>query len=343
MRRPEGTLIFRYRSDQILNPEAGPGKVMEVTTGGILFSLARDAGLNLSFIHSSPGTGTRVASVDLAPLSGSKALRIALVWSPNETRVQVFDAENPERVVQGRGELSKKQLRVGKDGGIYQVGDEGLHVMGAEIYQGGKPILSPTALESWTMTLEGIRVLFTGRSDQGYLFEAVTSNLAIVMLVTGFEAYCKRRFLEVEDEGIEGDFQALAQKFLSAEERKRGMDGLIRKQAKNSGITPAAELVEERRIDFQNFERCKIAYKQAHGLGFGEDLGISNSVLGDLQRFIGYRHRIVHVSPLVTILNQEKVPPDDPVFPKRELVERAIQVFDEFIQALHRATLKLRP
>jgi len=42
------------------------------------------------------------------------------------------------------------------------------------------------------------------------------------------------------------------------------------------------------------------------------------------------------------MLNQPEVPPDEPVFPKKELGADAIKEFDDFIGKLHDATLKLR-
>ena len=60
-------------------------------------------------------------------------MKIALVWSPKETRLHVFDAENPERSVMGTGKPSKRQYRVGADGSVYQIGDEGVEVMGTSI------------------------------------------------------------------------------------------------------------------------------------------------------------------------------------------------------------------
>jgi hypothetical protein len=41
------------------------------------------------------------------------------------------------------------------------------------------------------------------------------------------------------------------------------------------------------------------------------------------------------------MLNQGRVPPEKPVFSKAELGQQALERFDEFIQALHRATLKV--
>jgi len=343
LKRPEGTFMFDYRFDGLFDPALGHGVLLEVATGAILFRLERDLDLHLHFIHSSPGTTTRVASVDLRPLKGSMAVKIALVWSPEETRLHVADADNPERSVVGKGSPSQRQFRIGADGAVYQVGDAGVNVMGVSVFVRGQPVLQSTALEAWNSTVEAIKVLLTGSSPSGYLFEAVCTNLTIVMLVTGFETYCKRRFLELEDEGIIADFDGLVNRFLTRAERGRGEPDVIVQDASVEGVSPARKLVDQNRIDFQNYDRCKTAFNKGYGIKFGEDIGVSNILLEELQRLIGFRHRIVHVSPLLGMLNQERVPPEEPIFPNRQYAEKALETFDDFIQGLHTATLRLRP
>ena len=341
MKRPEGTFVFHYQFDGLFDPALGHGVLLEVVSGRMLFRLERDASLNLHFVHSSPGTGTRVATASLEPLKGSRAVMIALVWSPQETRLDVADGRNPERSVSGKGSPSPRQFRIGANGAVYQVGDEGVNVMGVTVFSRGQPVLQPTGLETWNSTLEAIKVLMTGSSPAGYLFEVVCTNLSIAMLVTGLEAYCKRRFLELEDEGVPADFDGLARKFLSKPERERGVQLAIVQEASRHAVSPARELLDQNRIDFQKYDRCKMAFNKGYGIKFGR-IGVSNKLLQELQRLIGFRHRIVHVSPLLGMLNQERVPPEEPVFPNRQYGEKALKIFDDFIRGLHAATLRLR-
>ena len=72
--------------------------------------------------------------------------------------------------------------------------------MGASFYKGGKPILQPTAIDAWKETIKATEILGTGKSDQGYIFETAVTNLTLAVLVTGFEAFTKKRFLEIEQE-----------------------------------------------------------------------------------------------------------------------------------------------
>ncbi len=41
-------------------------------------------------------------------------------------------------------------------------------------------------------------------------------------------------------------------------------------------------------------------------------------------------------------LNQSESPPEEPVFPKKELANEATKTFDMFITKIHEATLKLK-
>jgi hypothetical protein len=76
----------------------------------------------------------------------------------------------------------------------------------------------------------------------------------------------------------------------------------------------------------------------------GVDVEVSNQVLGRVRTLIGYRHRIVHVSPMTTILNMgPDVSDEDWEWSKTALAESASKDIDAFVQALPRATLALRP
>ena len=94
-------------------------------------------------------------------------------------------------------------------------------------------------------------------------------------------------------------------------------------------------------VDFQNFKKCKEAYKQGYNLKFGE-IGSSGENLNALQKFIEYRHKIIHVSPSLGILNQDKLSNEEPVFPTKATRERAKEFFKIFIENLHKATLTLQ-
>ncbi len=341
LKRPEGTFEFKGKFDGLFDPSKGHGILLEVPSGETFLRLERDKELNLHFYYASPGTGTRVASANIAPLKGASKIHVFLCWSPEEIRLHVADADNPKKQVVGYGKPAEFQLRVGKNGKVYRVGDRGVEVMGERIFVGGKPILQPTALGVWKETLTAVEILLKGKSSEGYIYDVVTANMAIVMLSTGIEAYCKTRFLELEGEGIDPDYAELEKEFFSRWEREKGVFEEIKKEATLKSVSVLQELVRRRCIDFGNYDDCKAAFNNGYGINFGEHLGVSNKALEEIQRLIGYRHRIVHISPLIGMLNQDKVPPEEPVF-STKYVKNAIEISKSFIEGLHQATLKLR-
>jgi len=271
-------------------------------------------------------------------------VQIFLVWSPDEIRLHVGDlGKGSGQLLKGVGRPSPRQFHVGADGAVYQVGDNGVNVMGIRIFEGVRSILQPTSIETWDSTVEAVKILLTGVSPEGNIFEAVSTNMTIVMLVTGFEVYCKRRFLELEEEGISVDFNSLAKKFFSRRERQQGEIEAVTQEALAEGVSPTGKIVDQGRIDFQNYERCKWAFNKGYGIKFGKDIGVSNMLLKEIQRLIGFRHKIVHVSPLLGMLNQEQVPPQEPIVPSRQYAEKAMSTLDTFVKGLHNATLRLRP
>jgi hypothetical protein len=339
MRRPEGTLFFKFSSSDLFNRESKGGKIWEMSAGEQFFLVERTDALTLQFYHSSPGTGTRVATIDLNKLPQSETIGITITWAPAEITLYAGPIGHPSQVQSSKGSESKKAFRVGKDRAVYQVGDEGVDVMGVSIYHGDKAILLPTGLEAWRNTIQAVKVLGTGSSAEGFIFEVVCTNLTLSILVTGFEAYAKTRFLELEGEGIKPDLSALVQVTIPRREREGGYEQILQSEANDEGKSVLSVIAQ--RINFQNFQECKRAYNKAYGIKFGE-IGLDSGSLDSLQRFIRYRHRIVHVSPLIGMLNQSDVPKEEPVFSKRELSQEAVTVFTRFVDKLHEATLKLK-
>jgi hypothetical protein len=339
MCRPQGTMLFDYTSEQLFKKSAGAGVLLEVVVEGLVFRLWRDGDLALHFLHSSPGTGTRIATVNLSDLSPRPKIGVALVWSPTETRLHVVDPQTGTELASGKGEASATDVRV-EAGRIYEVGSPGVEVMGARFFQAGAEMLGPTAINLWADTQRAAKVLLTGSSQEGFLFEAVQANAVLVMASTGFEAYGQRRFLELETECVRPDGVRLAKRFFSSPDRSGAVLKTFREDAAAQGISFAAKLASDR-IDFGSYGASRKAYAAGYGIRFGVDLGVPNKLLETLQRTIRFRHRIVHVSPLIGFLNQPESPPDDPIVSNRELAESTLSSFDEFIQALHQATLRL--
>jgi len=339
--RPEGTVSFRYTCKELFDPAVGKGILVDIPSKGHLFRIERDEALMLHFYHSSPGTGTRVASFDLKEVPPSDTVFLAFTWSPKEINFYLGPQVPGAKLVSSKGAVSKRQLRVGKDGGVYEIGGPGIEVTGASVYKGGKAVLRPTAIDTWKEVIKATEILGTGKSDQGYIFEVAVTNLTLAVLVTGFEAFTKKRFLEIEQEGITPVVDAVLNSFLSQRDKDAGIAEMLKSESQDARKTVLQLIVERDRINFQNYQKCKLAYNKVYGIRFG-DLGLQSSTLENIKRFILYRHRIIHVSALLGMLNQPEVPTEEPVFPKKELAVEAIKEFNSFIEKLHEATLKLQ-
>ena len=339
--RPEGSVSFKYTCKELFDPAIGRGVLVEIPSRGHLFRIERDENLIIHFFHSSPGTGTRVASIDLKKVPRSDTVFLAFTWSPKEINFHLGPQVPGGELISSTGALSKRQLRVGEDGGIYAIGGPSIEMMSTFVYKGGKPVLQPTAIDAWRETKKAIEILGTGKSDQGYIFERTVTNLTLAILVTGFEAFTKKRFIEIEKEGIAADIDAVVNSFCPRKQRDAGIAEILKSEAKDEQKTVLQLIVERDIINFQNYQKCKLAYNKAYEIKFGE-LGLQSSTLDKIKKFILYRHRIIHVSALLGMLNQPEVPPEEPIFPKKELATEAIIEFDNFIERLHEATFKLR-
>lgn len=338
--RSEGTVCFNYTSDVLFDPDSKGGVIFEVPSAAHLFRVERDNKYQISFYHSSPGTGTRVATIDLKNVTPSSTVFFAFSWTPKEIRFYIGPKIDGEQLVSATGVPSPRQFKVAADGSIFQIGDLGMAVMDVRVYQDRKQILQPPAIEAWKSTLKAVKILSSSSSDEGYIFEVAVTNLSLSILVTGLEVYCQTRFIEVEQEGIKPNTDALISKFFSQRERDAGEHKILIDECELTKST-ILQKIAKKRINFQYYEDIKKAYNKAYGLKVGE-IGISSKDLQLLRRLISYRHLVVHVSPLIGILNQPKVPPEEPVFPNKELREESIRCFDLFVTNLHEATLKLK-
>lgn len=340
IRRPRGTLTFNYTSRDLFNPEIAGGRLFEITSGSHLFRIERDDKMTLSFYHSSPGTGTRVASIDLNEVKPAKTLFMAFTWGPSGITLNIGPRIEGGELHRVEGEPSEKQYRVGLDGSVYELGNKGVHVMGARIYRGGKAVITPTALEAWKEVLHGVEVLNEIDTDENYLREVVISNSILMMLVTGLENYGKKRFVELEREGIRPNHDGLIGSIFSNRQIKNNLPDFLREEAAEQGITFIDYLVSDRRINFQNYNQTKRVYKATYDIRFG-DIEVSSQDLERLQILITYRHKIVHISPLITMLNQEELASKEPEFSNKELATDSIHLFKEFIDGFHKLTLTL--
>lgn len=122
-------------------------------------------------------------------------------------------------------------------------------------------------------------------------------------------------------------------------ERENNEPEISRKKVETMGRTLFEEIIQNK-INFQSYEECKRAYAKSYGIKFGE-IRVDSTELNNLQRIIKFRHRIIHVSPLLSIVNQFEVPQKTPIFSNKDFAQNGIALFNKFIQLLHKGSLNL--
>jgi hypothetical protein len=340
--RPVGSATFDYYSRSAFKKKSNCGVLEQIISKGHIFRIERTENNQICFIHSSPGTGTRLAEIGLDSLPDFEHAFLAFTWSPKEVTFYMQPRIDNSNMLMAKGIPCDYELRVGKNGDVYKVGSKGIDVMGLRITKGGKEVLSPTAIESWNNMLAGIDILLTGKSDQGFIYEVVVTCLIISILVTGMEAYMKKRFIEIESEGISPNEKKLLNSFSSRKERCFGLFREIRKESFDKNISLIEVFVLKRRINFQNYQNIKKAFKSTYGISFGK-IFPNSYILEDIQQFIKCRHKIIHTSPIQHgILYFDKKQNNLPVFANKETRKKALQCFKVFIEVIHNATLCLQ-
>lgn len=337
--RPKGNLGVLLPGHMVF-PMVGCRLLMRLVAGRVLCQLERKGDI-IYFTHASPGEGTCVACAVLATIAPASEMRVTLSWSHAGTSLLV-QFPNDSTLIRGDGACStEKHLIVGEDGNVGTVfTPPGMEIMSVRANLGGKLILTYPAIMAWRELTKAVKLLLEHQRTaiDDYLLKILLANQALSMLVTGYETYCEDRFVEMAQEGRLADFNKLAAKFLNRPDRERGIAVQIIQQASREGASPVVEFVRQDRINFQNFGKAKTAYAAAYGVRFGE-IGVANSVLEDVQRFTGYRHRIVHVSPMLGVHNESEVPEETPILAGFDLSSAALYTYNTFIIALHERTL----
>lgn len=336
LRTPVGTLEFEVPAAPILSPGENLVLIHQIA-GAQFFRLERRSNLNLVFYHSSPGTGTREAAIDLTTCPKCEELEIVLSWSPAAMGFSVRPRLPDVPMVLSMGIKSKVEFRVAPKCHVVKTGDEHAQVMSVRVTFGGQEMIGPSAIEAWHETERAIDILSEETTATDFRFENVKTNLSIAMLVTGLEVYCMRRFRELEGEGIAPRIEALSAAFLSKSERETGLEIL----AQEKNLAPLEFLINQK-INFQNLDQCKKAYNKAYEIKFGEVSAIREN-LEAIHTFLKYRHKIVHVSPTLAMLAK---PGDadgtkEPVFANEALAKTVRETLHTFVEALHAETLKL--
>ena len=335
----QGTITFVMGESNLFEEGVPLIRILEIAKGQTVFILDRDSSFYLRFIQSNPNYKTRIAKINIRDLHNAPKLFVAFTWSQEGNTIYVGEY--------GRGELRSAKsfedpnikFRVGKDGRIYQIGDEGVQVGYYSIKVGGETVLEPTAKEVFNFQMEKVRILIEHCKKGDLLFESTLVQQIIVMLTTAFEVYTRTRFVELEKEGKPVNMEALYNRFVPSRYREQ-FKKEVTESASRQGKTELEILIERRRVNFQSWEDFKDAYNKGYGLRIGE-IGVSSDILLDVQKFIDWRHKIVHSRHDQTMINAEEVPPAEPIFTNKGLAEKGLDAFQRFMSEFHESTLKL--
>jgi hypothetical protein len=134
--RPKGTVAFEYSSSDAFRVGAPGGMIVEIPSGGHYFRLERTQDRRLNFYHSSPATGTRLASLDLKPVPTFERAYLAFTWSPEEVHLHCDPRDLSVGILNATGNFSPISYRVLPDGSVLQLGSEGVQVMNVRVQRG---------------------------------------------------------------------------------------------------------------------------------------------------------------------------------------------------------------
>jgi hypothetical protein len=79
--------------------------------------------------------------------------------------LHVLDPENGSEIAAATGKESVTGVRVGDDGGLYEVGSPGAEVIGVRVFQGRQQLLGPTAVDVWAETHRAAQVRVPAPGD----------------------------------------------------------------------------------------------------------------------------------------------------------------------------------
>jgi hypothetical protein len=334
----EGTIEFAISKSNLFDESIPLIRILEIAKSRTVFILERDSGFNLRFIQSNPSYETKIAEINIRDFHNTPKLFVAFTWSGKENTIYIGDYRSELRSAISFTDPNLN-FRVGKNGAIYQIGDKGIQVGFYRVKVGEEVILEPMAKELFDFQMEKVRILIENCKKGDFLFESALAQQIIVMLVTAFEIYAQTRFVELEEEGKVVNMEGLYDRFIPKKYREQFKEE-IKEVASRQGKTELESFIERGQINFQDWESFKDGYNKGYGLKIGE-IGIPNDILLEVQKFINWRHKIIHLKGDQTMINFEEVPPKKPIFTNKDLAEKGLNIFQKFINELHESTLKL--
>lgn len=269
-------------------------------------------------------------------------MHITLNWSHEGTTIYVQMANDAAYIRAVGAPSTERRVFVSEDGVFLSIETTpAMDLFDTFIKVQGNVVFGYPAIMVWERVLRASNMVLDHVASIGddYMLKVLLTNQVLSMLVTGFEVYCEDRFVEMAEEGRTADEDLLSKKLLTKQAKDGNVASEIRDQALRAGIPFIEAFVKDNRINFQSLTECKEAYKAAFGIRFGQ-MGLPNTVLEQVRRYLHYRHRIIHVSPYIADFNESQTDVT-PIFAGVELAGSATKVFDTFVKALHARSLQV--
>ena len=339
----EGTLQFTLVGSNVMEASLENRYFFDMKVGDSRFQLFKDKLANMQFIHERPKSDIRLATVSLTGLRASERLAITLTWSTEGISLSASDVFTPNYVYAAQQTKGRLLPREELSAPI-----RGKNLWSTGSYRKSFADVDPsTAKGLWDWHLSNVYNLVDGLSAcwsveeckwRNTLFKSTVAMQCVVILVTGFEAYARQRFAEMEKEGWKPNTNALLKEL-----DPQGYSEKVReKHIQKTGGSILSSILEIRNgkglINFQNFKQCKDAFNTGYGIQFSQlwNIGLT---LDRIRSYIRYRHSCIHNKGLTAIGVDTK---GYPIFVDITQVEEAAGDFSYFVEALHVETL-LKP
>ncbi|MFO7796059.1 MAG: tetratricopeptide repeat protein [Promethearchaeati archaeon] len=164
-----------------------------------------------------------------------------------------------------------------------------------------------------------------------YRFKVIIYQQIIVMTVSAFEIYGIRRFLELEQslKNKENliDYDGVLKRFVSQKER-------IIKKSEESGKSIFKILIEERKINFQDWNQFKRSYNIAYNIIVG-NIYEKTHIFEEMQNFFKWRKIVIHSKIDSPVLNFASSPPEEPIYLNKKILEKNIIYFKDVVNTIH--------
>lgn len=257
-------------------------------------------------------------------------------------KIQKLKEKKNQHELSKEGETDHKKIEISfNNTGLKLIaeGNSGFQIRNPLLKIGENIIIASNAKELFDFKIERVKILLKYIKKGDFLFETTVCRQIIVMLVSAFEVYVRTRFLEIENEGKELNLERVYDSFLP-DGIKEKVKVIIASEAKKKGSSELELFIKNRNINFQNWSSFKKAYNKGYNLKIGE-IGLSNIIIIKIQKFIKWRHIIIHSKLDSPTINFEYCPPEEPVITNQELARKGINLFQKFINKFHEATNNL--